>query len=347
MFMERKNYYALDIAKFLSAFLVVCIHTGPLLDVSDTGNFILVQIIARLAVPFFFVTSGFLFFKKIDFDKTWDDEENIAYLKRYLWRLAKIYIVWTILYLPFTYLSMRGQGGVNLHNILLYVRDFFFAGSFYHLWFLPALLVAVPIVYACLFQLGFSKTMVVGTILYVIGMAMNVYGTFLDQLPVIQMIYRMYTYLFVTARNGLFFGVMFIALGALFSQYRFYLKRWQEVTGVLVSLALLFAECFLLRESGFMQSLTSMYLMLIPCMYFLFPRLLQIHLSEHSVYRTIRVLSLLIYVMHIMFVNVLFLLYPTMHSLLFYLLAMVLTLVASSILLFCSKKVPILKHLYA
>ena len=58
---ERKTYYALDVAKFISAFLVVCIHTGPLLDVDATGNFILVQILARLAVPFFFVASGFLF----------------------------------------------------------------------------------------------------------------------------------------------------------------------------------------------------------------------------------------------------------------------------------------------
>ena len=54
---ERKTYYALDVAKFISAFLVVCIHTGPLLDVDATGNFILVQILARLAVPFFFVAS--------------------------------------------------------------------------------------------------------------------------------------------------------------------------------------------------------------------------------------------------------------------------------------------------
>ena len=28
--MQKKTYCALDIAKFMSAFLVICIHTGPL-----------------------------------------------------------------------------------------------------------------------------------------------------------------------------------------------------------------------------------------------------------------------------------------------------------------------------
>ncbi|MFR5078546.1 MAG: acyltransferase family protein [[Clostridium] innocuum] len=178
--MERKTYYALDVAKFISAFLVVCIHTGPLLDVDATGNFILVQILARLAVPFFFVASGFLFFRKLDFKREYNDYENKAQLKHYLWRLCKIYIIWTILYLPFTYLLLKGQDGITVNSVLLYVRDFFFTGSFYHLWFLPALLVAVPVVYICLFKLGLGKTILFGFLLYLIGMAGNVYGGLSD-----------------------------------------------------------------------------------------------------------------------------------------------------------------------
>ena len=132
--MERKNYYALDIAKFISAFLVICIHCGPLLDVSETGNFVLVQIIARLAVPFFFVASGFLLFQKIDLQREWNDYENKAKLKHYVGRLCKIYLIWTILYLPFNYLLVS-ENGISLMEILRYLRDFFFTGSYYHLCF--------------------------------------------------------------------------------------------------------------------------------------------------------------------------------------------------------------------
>ena len=300
---ERKTYYALDVAKFISAFLVVCIHTGPLLDVDATGNFILVQILARLAVPFFFVASGFLFFRKLDFKREYNDYENKAQLKHYLWRLCKIYIIWTILYLPFTYLLLKGQDGITVNSVLLYVRDFFFTGSFYHLWFLPALLVAVPVVYICLFKLGLGKTILFGFLLYLIGMAGNVYGGYLMQIPGIQSVYQAYLQVFSTTRNGLFFGVMFIAMGALFAQRTLYLKNWQVLLGFLLSAGLLFAECFALKDNGFMHDLTSMYAMLLPCMFFLFLGLLRIHLPQSKVYKTLRVLSLLIYVMHIMFVN--------------------------------------------
>ena len=192
---------------------MVCIHTGPLLDVDATGNFILVQILARLAVPFFFVASGFLFSVSWISKREYNDYENKAQLKHYLWRLCKFYIIWTILYLPFTYLLLKGQDGITVNSVLLYVRDFFFTGSFYHLWFLPALLVAVPVVYICLFKLGLGKTILFGFLLYLIGMAGNVYGGYLMQIPGIQSVYQAYLQVFSTTRNGLFFGVMFIAMG--------------------------------------------------------------------------------------------------------------------------------------
>lgn len=344
---ERKTYYALDVAKFISAFLVVCIHTGPLLDVDATGNFILVQILARLAVPFFFVASGFLFFRKLDFKREYNDYENKAQLKHYLWRLCKIYIIWTILYLPFTYLLLKGQDGITVNSVLLYVRDFFFTGSFYHLWFLPALLVAVPVVYICLFKLGLGKTILFGFLLYLIGMAGNVYGGYLMQIPGIQSVYQAYLQVFSTTRNGLFFGVMFIAMGALFAQRTLYLKNWQVLLGFLLSAGLLFAECFALKDNGFMHDLTSMYAMLLPCMFFLFLGLLRIHLPHSKVYKTLRVLSLLIYVMHIMFVNLLLRVWPLMNSLAVYGLVMLPTLIMSCFIIICSRKVKFLKHLYA
>ena len=54
-----KNYVGLDCFRLFAAFLVIAIHTSPLLSFSETGDFILTRIIARVAVPFFFMTSGF------------------------------------------------------------------------------------------------------------------------------------------------------------------------------------------------------------------------------------------------------------------------------------------------
>ena len=45
--------------RLIAALLIVTIHTSPLSSYTETGDFILTRIIARIAVPFFFMTSGF------------------------------------------------------------------------------------------------------------------------------------------------------------------------------------------------------------------------------------------------------------------------------------------------
>ena len=52
--MKSKSYTAIDIAKYISALLVVYIHTFPLADISADLNMIVLQAVCRIAVPFFF-----------------------------------------------------------------------------------------------------------------------------------------------------------------------------------------------------------------------------------------------------------------------------------------------------
>ena len=68
----KRKYAAIDIAKYVSALLVVCIHTYPFYEISKTFNTFFMQTICRIAVPFFFTTSGFFFFRKYGDDS----EEN-------------------------------------------------------------------------------------------------------------------------------------------------------------------------------------------------------------------------------------------------------------------------------
>lgn len=344
--MEKKSYNAIDAAKFISAFLVVCIHTGPLLDINKEANFVLVQIIARLAVPFFFVASGFLMFLKLDITREWNDYENIQKIVHYVKRLLKLYVIWTILYLPFTYVLMRGGEGFSTAALLRYVRDFFFAGSYYHLWFLPALMLSVPLAYFLIGRFGLKVSLITGLILYLIGMMGNVYPALLDQIPFVKTVTHSYMSIFATTRNGLFFGVVLVCIGAFFAKRRIYLKNYMVGIGFLISLILLFVECYALRSNGFMKDLSSMYLSLLPCVSFLFLLLLRIHLQDSPVYKTMRILSLLIYVSHLMFVSILLWTMPNLNSLLVYLIAIAASLVVSYLICFLSKKIPVLKHLY-
>lgn len=53
------KFGSIDYMKLAAAFLVIAIHTGPLISYTAYGDFLLTSILARLAVPFFFMTAGF------------------------------------------------------------------------------------------------------------------------------------------------------------------------------------------------------------------------------------------------------------------------------------------------
>lgn len=344
--MERKHYYAIDIAKFVSACLVICIHTGPLLDINTEANFVLVQIIARIAVPFFFIASGFFLYKKLDLNREWNDHSNINVLKHYVVRNAKIYIIWTILYLPFTYMILHAGDGITLTSIVRYIRDFFFTGSYYHLWFLPSLIVSAVLSYFLIKKTSIKKALFISFTLYIVGMFGNVYPTLLEEIPVIDVIWKVYSSLFVTTRNGLFFGLIFIVMGAYMSHLRIYLKFPFVCLGGMLSLILLFVECFFIRDGGFMSDMTSMYLMLLPCVGFFFLFLLQLSLAKRKIYQTLRNMSLLIYVSHIMFVSVMIWTLPKLNSLIVYILTLIASFVCSYGIIWVSRRIKVLKALY-
>lgn len=55
------NYNAIDIAKFVMALLVVAIHTHPENEIENKLILDIINCIYSIAVPFFFVASGFFY----------------------------------------------------------------------------------------------------------------------------------------------------------------------------------------------------------------------------------------------------------------------------------------------
>ena len=229
-----------------------------------------------------------------------------------------------------------------------YIKDFFFNGSYYHLWFLPALLFGMCIVYFLRSHFSMRMTIGISMVLYLIGMAGNIYPEVLESIPGISTVYDAYTSIFSTTRNGFFFAPIFLSLGAYYAQHRREVSHNSKMTllGFVVSFAGLCIECFYLRKAGFMHDLASMYLFLIPAVSFLFAFLLQLEWRDRPIYKMLRILSLLIYVSHIMFVVVLFALLPNAGNLLIYVLSCILSLVFSICVYGFSKKWRIFKHLY-
>jgi surface polysaccharide O-acyltransferase-like enzyme len=56
---RTKHYNCIDLIKFICALFVVSIHVSPFASYNSFINYGLKNYIARIAVPFFFVASGY------------------------------------------------------------------------------------------------------------------------------------------------------------------------------------------------------------------------------------------------------------------------------------------------
>ena len=105
---------AIDFFRAAAAVMVVAIHTSPLKTWTETGDFLLVEVLFRVAVPFFFMTTGYFLAR--------DEWRGTG---RLLKRTALLYLAATALYLP---LALY-RGGLSPLDLLL-------EGVFYHLWYI-------------------------------------------------------------------------------------------------------------------------------------------------------------------------------------------------------------------
>ena len=86
---KQKRWASLDDFRLVAAALVVCIHTSPLTSCSPLGDFWLTRVLARVAVPFFFMVSGHFLAQK-----------NWKPLGGFLKKILLIYLGTVVLYLP-------------------------------------------------------------------------------------------------------------------------------------------------------------------------------------------------------------------------------------------------------
>ncbi len=128
----------IDLMKYVAAMMIVGIHTQLLSDVNENLGFVVVQVICRLAVPFFAMTTGYYLAKQIDEGK----KSRFEILKKHWLKIFVIYAVWTAIYFIYTVLT-RDESILSIAH--WYAVDTLLYGCHYHLWYLLALLFALPL----------------------------------------------------------------------------------------------------------------------------------------------------------------------------------------------------------
>lgn len=134
-----KHNNSINIMKLISSWLVVAIHTHPFMDINSQAGFFSTEVITRIAVPFFFLVSGFYYCQRITVDRN--------YFKIYIMKLFPEYCMWSAIYYIINLITAINNGYFSIKG---YIWDciigFFLCGPYYHLWYIPAVFIAVLIV---------------------------------------------------------------------------------------------------------------------------------------------------------------------------------------------------------
>ncbi len=236
--MKQKS--SLDIAKFFCAILVLIIHTDPFGSYSKLLSFGFRNVICVIAVPFFFCASGYLLSTKLD---SLDANARQAHMGKYLKRLLIIYLFWSAVYFPFVIVKWL-KAGFTFDLVLEYVKDFIFEGSYSTIWFLPALIVATAAYYILSQKLSKGKVVLVGCGFYVVTLLLSSYYGITAKIPGLAQAGELYYGFFDSVKNGLLFGLVFVALGAWLREAEIFSKvtRKQALIGSVLSFGLLCGE---------------------------------------------------------------------------------------------------------
>lgn len=213
----HKAYPNLDLAKLVCALLVIVIHTAPLENISTLGHFYLGNVVTRIAVPLFFAMSGFLFFGRLDYagGRIARTRENFSRLIRTTRKNVLLYVIWSVLYLTVTLPDWYAAGWWGWAAVKDWLFSFLFSGSYYHLWYLLALILAVPALYLLLTVVPVSRIGLVASGLWAMECLVYSYAWIgVDQIPLVAFIGSRMPIIF----DALLRAVPLIAVGAILSQ---------------------------------------------------------------------------------------------------------------------------------
>ncbi len=272
MLQQNARIGKLDDFKWVAALLVAAIHTSPLESLNKTADFLLTRVLARVAVPFFFMVTGFF----VLFGAC----EEQGGIKRILSNTKKTgfwYLLITALYLPVQlYKALKNpvKPAALAGSVL---KAVFFDGTYYHLWYFPAVMMGLFVAYFFL-RWGKKKAYVCAGILYIIGLFGDSYYGIAGKIPAWKSMYDKMFCIFSYTRNGLFFAPLFLLLGyetAVWFRQGQKTEREAAKSGrnFIICLIIMCGEGLLLHASH-IQRHDSMYFILPVCMVCLFRYLL-------------------------------------------------------------------------
>lgn len=291
---DRQDIASVDIVKFFLAICIVFIHGNGLTFLPDFWNYFVEKFVLRVAVPFFFVSSGY--FLRITLDKG-------KSIKSYCLRLLKPLIV-------FELLNTLLQEAINLKNgtgLVEVIYDAIKHILFYPygaMWFLQACIVGALLLYIFYKREKLRWGFAVGLALYCFALLCNNYYFLVQGNGILETAVKGYMQIFLSARNGLFVGLLFLSMGFLIHDWKLASKK--NILVIMGCLLAIYAfEILLIYDKNTLDdgALFVTHILLIPC---IFCCVLNIHVNmASSVSVLLRNLSTGIYMLHRLLLTIL------------------------------------------
>ena len=289
-----EQFPVVDILKFIFAILIMCLH-GNIFGGSTFGVFF-ERIVVRLAVPFFFVSSGFFYGRKVYTKKNPD-----VITKRYILRLAEKLLIFE----PVSILIIFVQDRVLNHlPVSVIIRESIRHIFFYPrgaLWYIQAVIVAILILLPFIKKSKEGLALFLGLILYSFALLCNRYY-FLCEGTVLERVVVTYMHYFISARNGVFVGLPYVTMGVLIA------KKWDRLQNqerrifvlLLLSVLGLILEVFLTNSKAGLDdvSLYVAHLVLLPALFLYAGYQKAVRMENHLNTTLLRNLSTSIYLLH-------------------------------------------------
>ena len=255
---NNRRINSIDIARLFAAILVVAIHTQAITWFSgySNGN---IQILTRVAVPFFFCTSGYFLHKNYI-------NSGCPAIAAAFWKTVKLYTLLSLVYFPVIFLSNPAL----LHESKKWMLvDFLFNGSYYHLWYMVGIIYSIAIIYLiCKLKLS-MLLLPLAIVCYLIGLLGTSYYGVGSRLPVLNVLFD--SGWFLSIRRIFLMGFPFTALGWSISEGKLKLhipKKQLLFTATLVTL-LFVAEIIAVTVTGMSRTI-EITLFLYPLLFLLF-----------------------------------------------------------------------------
>lgn len=284
----KRDYYAIDLFKFVMALFVIAIHTEPMTDMQPGNAADLLLNLFNLAVPFFFIESGFLLGHKLS--STCSDEHSIWEIRRYRNKILKMYLIWTVVYMPLAAAHYVLEGETIIRSVLLYIDGLFLLGEHYNSWILWYLLSTV---YALIFAeillrhgIEMKGVLAVGWVILFISYGIDKFTVMNNLSGIFEKLRLMLRYSIVNGR--IFGGFFYIPFGIAMANRNFRKFKWMYASVFIFSLFIL------VQSQGFIKKLavTASAIGLTGIVN-------NMQLPESSIWRWLRKSSVIVYFIHL------------------------------------------------